>query len=144
MPPLVKTIYSFIYWSNAWTTSWPRVLLFLRWLLKVQSNSHSSGGPREDNIYLSFWDFCLSPNTFWFIQCPRDILTLYVKLILRYGRMMLRDFYRWFLHLWRLILPMSLLSWTCPKTMYWKEFDFKLGKIPLYGAIWDCPRSWNI
>ena len=46
---------SFIYRSNAWTTSRPWVLLFLGWLLGVQPNPHSFRGPRENNVQVSMF-----------------------------------------------------------------------------------------
>jgi len=33
-------------------------------LLRVQPNPQSSGGPRENNIYMFIWDFRLSSNAF--------------------------------------------------------------------------------
>jgi len=54
-----------------------------------------------------------------------------------------RDLYGWFLHLWRLIRPMSSQSRTCPRMLCRKEFDFELGKVPLHGTTWDYPGLWN-
>jgi len=53
-------------------------LLFLGWLLGVQSDFHSSRGPREDHVYMSIWDLCLSSDAFRFVQCPSNVSTLHV------------------------------------------------------------------
>jgi len=121
-------------------TSWPWVLMFLRRLLRVQPNPHSSRGRRENNVYMSIWDFYLLPNAFQSMQCPCDISTLYVKLILLHSQKIFRDLYGWFLHLLRLIQLMSSQSRTCPQTIHWEEFDIELRKVPLH-TTWDCPRS---
>ena len=41
------------------------LLLFSRWVFGILSSRYSSGGPRKNDIYLSFRHFCFQTHAFW-------------------------------------------------------------------------------
>ena len=96
MQPLVRTTSRYPSSTNAWMLGWTWVLLFFRWVLRMQLDPHYCRRPGEDYVHLPIWNFCLQTHALWIVQRSRDIPTVHAQSFLRYGRTFSRNFHGWF------------------------------------------------
>ena len=118
------------------TISWTVTQGIIRFLLLLRTKKRLSS-----HVHLGYLLIveCLSV-----CACPNNISTLHVESFFWYGRTILRDLHRWFLHLRRFIHSISPPFRTCPPMLCWEKFDTELGEMPLHGKIWNCLGSWNL
>ena len=74
-----------IYRSNVGQTRWQTILLFPRWVFRLQPNYYSTRGSGKDYIHLLLWNFCFQMNAIWFMQCSSNRPEMYNVYFLRYG-----------------------------------------------------------